>query len=189
MIEAGVPDYEASSWYGLLAPAATPRAIIDRLHRETVEVLRNEEIRARLIEQGLDPVGNTPREFAGAMHATNRVGEPPGGIPVIGNALIDEEETLIRDRVVAKTESSRQMATRNVVFARRDLRDGQVVQAEDQVIGRQDLRLVGKQQLGIASLAKRCQRSYDQWGVFGVKRGTAVQDRAVHQCGEVTAVK
>ena len=69
MIEAGVPDYEASSWYGLLAPAATPRAIIERLHRDTVEVLRNDEIRARLIEQGLDPVGNTPREFAGVISA------------------------------------------------------------------------------------------------------------------------
>jgi tripartite-type tricarboxylate transporter receptor subunit TctC len=69
MIEAGVPDYEASSWYGLLAPAATPRAIIERLHRDTVDVLRNEEIRARLIEQGLDPVGNTPREFAAVISA------------------------------------------------------------------------------------------------------------------------
>lgn len=69
MIEAGVPDYDASSWYGLLAPAATPRAIIERLHRDTVDVLRNEEIRARLIEQGLDPVGNTPREFAAVISA------------------------------------------------------------------------------------------------------------------------
>ena len=67
MIEAGVPDYEASSWYGLLAPAATPRAIVERLHRETAQILRNDEIRARLIEQGLDPVGNTPREFAGVI--------------------------------------------------------------------------------------------------------------------------
>ena len=69
MIEAGVPDYEASSWYGLLAPAATPRAIVERLHRETAQILRNDEIRARLIEQGLDPVGNTPREFAGVIGA------------------------------------------------------------------------------------------------------------------------
>ncbi len=64
MIEAGVPDYEASSWYGLLAPAATPPAIIERLHRATVQSLRANDIRERLIEQGLDPVGNTPQQFA-----------------------------------------------------------------------------------------------------------------------------
>jgi tripartite-type tricarboxylate transporter receptor subunit TctC len=64
MIEAGVPDYEASSWYGLLAPAATPPAIVGRIHRETVQVLRADDVRERLVEQGLDPVGNTPQEFA-----------------------------------------------------------------------------------------------------------------------------
>jgi len=69
MIEAGVPDYEASSWYGLLAPAGTPRAIIDRLHVETAQVLRMDEIRERLIGQALDPVGNTPQEFAAGIAA------------------------------------------------------------------------------------------------------------------------
>ncbi len=64
MIEAGVPDYEASSWYGLLAPAALSPAIVERLNREIVQVLRAGEIRERLVEQGLDPVGNTPRQFA-----------------------------------------------------------------------------------------------------------------------------
>jgi tripartite-type tricarboxylate transporter receptor subunit TctC len=67
MIEAGVPDYEASSWYGLLAPAATPRAIVERLHRESVNVLRDDDIRERLVEQGLDPVGNTPQQFAAVI--------------------------------------------------------------------------------------------------------------------------
>jgi tripartite-type tricarboxylate transporter receptor subunit TctC len=64
MIESGVPGYEASSWYGLLAPAGTPRAIIARLNTETVQVLRMDEVRERLIGQALDPVGNTPQEFA-----------------------------------------------------------------------------------------------------------------------------
>jgi tripartite-type tricarboxylate transporter receptor subunit TctC len=64
MIEAGVPDYDAASWYGLLAPAGTPRAIIARLNAETVRVLRMSDVRARLVGQGLDPVGDTPQEFA-----------------------------------------------------------------------------------------------------------------------------
>ncbi len=68
MIEAGVPDYEASSWYGLLAPAATPPAIIERLHRASVQSLRANDIRERLIEQGLDPVGNTPQQFAAVIN-------------------------------------------------------------------------------------------------------------------------
>lgn len=64
MIEAGVADYEATSWYGLLAPAGTPRAIVERLNAETVHVLRMNEVRERLIGQGLDPVGDTPQELA-----------------------------------------------------------------------------------------------------------------------------
>jgi tripartite-type tricarboxylate transporter receptor subunit TctC len=64
MIESGVSDYDASSWYGLLAPAGTPRAIIARLNSETVQVLRMNDVRERLIEQGLDPAGGTPAEFA-----------------------------------------------------------------------------------------------------------------------------
>ena len=68
MIEAGVPDYEASSWYGLLAPAATSPAIIERLHRASVQSLRANDIRERLIEQGLDPVGNMPQQFAAVIN-------------------------------------------------------------------------------------------------------------------------
>ena len=64
MIESGVPDYDASSWYGLLAPAGTPRSIIDRLNTETVRVLRMDEVRERLVGQAMDPVGNSPQEFA-----------------------------------------------------------------------------------------------------------------------------
>ncbi len=64
MMEAGVPGYEAVSWYGLLAPAGTPRAVVERLSAETVRVLRMDDVRERLTGQGLEPVGNTPREFA-----------------------------------------------------------------------------------------------------------------------------
>ncbi len=61
--EAGVPGYDASTWYGLLAPAATPRAVIERLQAETVKALTAYDVRRRLIEDGLEPVGSTPAEF------------------------------------------------------------------------------------------------------------------------------
>lgn len=62
--EAGVPGYEATQWFGVLAPAGTPRAIIDRLHQEMVKLLRAPDVRERLIADGTEPVGNTPEEFA-----------------------------------------------------------------------------------------------------------------------------
>lgn len=62
--EAGVAGYEATQWFGVLAPAGTPRPIIDRLNQEIVKLLRLPEIRDRLIADGTDPVGNTPEEFA-----------------------------------------------------------------------------------------------------------------------------
>jgi tripartite-type tricarboxylate transporter receptor subunit TctC len=64
MIESGVPDYDASSWYGLLAPAGTPRAIVARLNAGTEQVLHMSDVRERLIAQGLDPAGGAPAEFA-----------------------------------------------------------------------------------------------------------------------------
>lgn len=67
MMEAGVPNYEASSWYALLAPAKTPRAIVEHLSTETAAVLRIEDVRSRLVAQGMDPVGNKPGELAGRI--------------------------------------------------------------------------------------------------------------------------
>ncbi|GGG41775.1 hypothetical protein GCM10010964_31620 [Caldovatus sediminis] len=64
MREAGLPDYEVVAWFGLFAPAGTPRPIVDRLHRETVAALRTAEMRERIIQLGAEPVGNTPEEFA-----------------------------------------------------------------------------------------------------------------------------
>ncbi len=61
--EAGVTGYEASTWYGLLAPAKTPRPVIDRLHAETVRILAG-PARQRLEIQGFEPVGGTPAEFS-----------------------------------------------------------------------------------------------------------------------------
>ena len=61
--EAGVMGYEASTWYGLLAPAKTPKPIIDRLHAETVKILAG-PVRQRLEVQGFEPIGGTPAEFS-----------------------------------------------------------------------------------------------------------------------------
>ncbi len=69
MIESGVRDYDASSWYGLLAPAGTPRAVVERLNQETVQVLRMNDVRERLIGQALDPVGNSAQDFAAQIKA------------------------------------------------------------------------------------------------------------------------
>jgi len=61
--EAGVPGYEATQWFGMLAPAGTPRPIIDRLNHEIVKLLKSPEVRDRLIADGTDPAPTTPEEF------------------------------------------------------------------------------------------------------------------------------
>lgn len=62
--EAGVPGIGVMEWYGVFAPAGTPRAIIEKLNAEIVRVVKKPEVQARFIELGADPVGNSPREFA-----------------------------------------------------------------------------------------------------------------------------
>jgi tripartite-type tricarboxylate transporter receptor subunit TctC len=69
MIEAGLPDFESSSWFGVLAPAGTPAPIIATLHRELVALLQRPEIREQITRTGADPVGNTPEEFAAYIKA------------------------------------------------------------------------------------------------------------------------
>jgi tripartite-type tricarboxylate transporter receptor subunit TctC len=61
--EAGVPGYEAVQWYGLFAPAKTPKEIVSKLHEAMTGVLQTAAIRERLTAEGADPVGNTPEEF------------------------------------------------------------------------------------------------------------------------------
>lgn len=64
MEEAGVKGHVALQWNGFFVPAATPRAIVDKLHRETVAALGNTEVRQRLADEGAEPVGSNPAEFA-----------------------------------------------------------------------------------------------------------------------------
>ena len=62
--EAGVPGYEATQWYGILVPAATPRAIVNKLHEGIVQMLARPDTKERLAAEAAVPVGNTPEEFA-----------------------------------------------------------------------------------------------------------------------------
>ena len=62
--ESGLPGYEAVGWFGLLAPAATPKSTVDRLSADANRVLADPEVRSRMQAVGADPSGNTPDEFA-----------------------------------------------------------------------------------------------------------------------------
>jgi tripartite-type tricarboxylate transporter receptor subunit TctC len=64
MAESGFPGFEAVPWFGLLAPAGTPKDVLEKLHSETVKTLALPEVRKKFDELGLEPVGNTPAEFA-----------------------------------------------------------------------------------------------------------------------------
>ncbi|KDP87444.1 LacI family transcriptional regulator [Cupriavidus sp. SK-3] len=64
MAEAGLPGYEATAWFGILAPAGTPPAIVDKLSRNLVAILRDAQMRKWMQSQGADAIGDTPSEFA-----------------------------------------------------------------------------------------------------------------------------
>src|ERR1700760_2345651 len=63
MAESGYPGFEAVPWFGLLAPAGTPKDVVEKLHGETVQALAMPGVRKKFDELGLEPVGNTPAEF------------------------------------------------------------------------------------------------------------------------------
>jgi tripartite-type tricarboxylate transporter receptor subunit TctC len=63
MDEAGAKGFEINVWKGLMVPAATPTAVVDRLQQSVVRALAKPQVRKRLHEMGAEPVGNTPEEF------------------------------------------------------------------------------------------------------------------------------
>jgi tripartite-type tricarboxylate transporter receptor subunit TctC len=65
--ESGLPGYETSSWFGILAPAGTPAAVVSKLNHELVNIIRAPDTLERMKSQGLDPVGNSPEEFAAVI--------------------------------------------------------------------------------------------------------------------------
>jgi tripartite-type tricarboxylate transporter receptor subunit TctC len=62
--EAGLPGYESLSWSGFAVPAGTPKAVVQRLNRETAAILATPDMRQKLAEQGADAVGGPPEAFA-----------------------------------------------------------------------------------------------------------------------------
>jgi tripartite-type tricarboxylate transporter receptor subunit TctC len=67
LAEQGLTDFEANAWIGVVAPAKTPPAILKRLHDEVVRVLQQTDVRHALEQQMMEPVGNTPEQFAAYM--------------------------------------------------------------------------------------------------------------------------
>ena len=68
-VESGLDGFVVDSWVGILAPAKTPRAVVERLHNEISAVLGEAEIRARYAALGIEPVGNTPEQFTEQIRA------------------------------------------------------------------------------------------------------------------------
>jgi tripartite-type tricarboxylate transporter receptor subunit TctC len=67
--EAGLPGYEASAWFGILAPAGTPRDIVMKLNAAIVKALATPELKERLASQGAEAIGDTPEQFAAHIQA------------------------------------------------------------------------------------------------------------------------
>lgn len=62
--ESGLPGFDINTWFGVFAPAGTPRPIVERLHAEFTKALSLPEIREKMLTMGVEPVGNTPEQFA-----------------------------------------------------------------------------------------------------------------------------
>ncbi|HYP85560.1 tripartite tricarboxylate transporter substrate binding protein [Variovorax sp.] len=69
MQEAGVPDFEVDSWYAMFVPAHTPAPVVDKLNRALNELLKEPDIRAKLLDQGSEGVGGTPAQLAKVVSA------------------------------------------------------------------------------------------------------------------------
>ena len=67
--EAGVPGYQASNWYGLAAPAKTPRALVVKLNQEFSRIMAQPEVREKLLNVGMEPATNTPEQFTEFVQA------------------------------------------------------------------------------------------------------------------------
>jgi tripartite-type tricarboxylate transporter receptor subunit TctC len=63
-VESGLPDFITSAWFGLVAPPGTPSAVVTRINTDAVEALKLPDVKARFLEQGAEPVANTPAEMA-----------------------------------------------------------------------------------------------------------------------------
>jgi tripartite-type tricarboxylate transporter receptor subunit TctC len=62
--EAGLPNFDVTTWYGILTPSGTPRPIVERLNREIVAVMSSDDMKQKLANQGTEVRTSTPDEFA-----------------------------------------------------------------------------------------------------------------------------
>ncbi len=67
--EAGVPGYEVTAWFGIMAPTGTPQAVISKVHADTVKIVNMADVKERFLSQAAAPVGNTPEEFGAFIRA------------------------------------------------------------------------------------------------------------------------
>jgi tripartite-type tricarboxylate transporter receptor subunit TctC len=67
--ESGLPGFDVTVWFAVLAPAATPRDIVTRLNRVLVKALQGADVREKLASQGAEPIGNTAEQFTAQMKA------------------------------------------------------------------------------------------------------------------------
>ena len=67
--ESGVPGFEALTWYGFMAPAKTPRAVVNKLQKEIAAIVNTPDVRQTFVSQGNEPLANTPDEFAKVIQA------------------------------------------------------------------------------------------------------------------------
>jgi tripartite-type tricarboxylate transporter receptor subunit TctC len=62
-----LPDFENAGWFGLMAPTGTPREVIEKVQRDSAKIILADDFRARLAQLGMEPVGNTPADFAASI--------------------------------------------------------------------------------------------------------------------------
>jgi tripartite-type tricarboxylate transporter receptor subunit TctC len=67
--ESGIPGYEIDVWHATMAPAATPKEIVAKLYEEIARILAQPDVRAKMLAQGLEPVGSSPDQFAAYLRA------------------------------------------------------------------------------------------------------------------------
>ena len=70
-----IPGFENTGWFGLMAPAGTPKEVVDKIYRDSAKILKTPEFRAALAKQGMEPVANTPAEFTAAIAAETKMWE------------------------------------------------------------------------------------------------------------------
>lgn len=86
LAEAGYPGFEATNWYGLLAPAGAPASVVTRLHVEVIKALQLPELRRKLTDLGIEVVGNGPDEFTSVIRT-----DIPRWTKLIKDAAIKED--------------------------------------------------------------------------------------------------